>query len=73
MNGLGNCIYAICCPPKSAKQKHALAEEMAKAMSGTAESYLDIASWVIENFDLAPTGTLQPFKDAIARFARENP
>lgn len=73
MNGAGNCIYAICCPPRSAQQKRALAGEMAKALGGTAEDHLQAASWMVENFDLAPTGTLQPFKDAIARFARGNP
>lgn len=26
-------------------------------------------NWVVDNYDLAPAGTLQPFKDEIARLA----
>jgi len=73
MNGHANCIYEICCPPKSAQQKRALAEEMAKALGGTAEDHYNAAAWVVENFDLAPPGSLRAFKAEIARLARENP
>lgn len=71
MNGHANCIYEVCCPPKSAQQKQALAEEMTKALGGTAEDHLLAAAWVVENFDLAPAGSLRAFKTAIARLARE--
>ena len=29
-----------------------------------------VAQFIFDNFDLAPKGTLQPFKDAIAALAR---
>lgn len=72
-NGVHNCLFAVCCPPKSARQKAALAKAMMESMGGTIDNYQKIADWMIENFDLAPSGTLQPFKDAIAQLARENP
>lgn len=70
-NGHANCVLAVCCPPKSREQKNALAQMMAEALRGT-EDYSAIAGWVVDNFDLAPSGTLQPFKDAVAKLAREN-
>lgn len=73
MNGHACCIFEVCCAPRSEKQKRALAEEMAKALAGSNETYQSVASWVLENFDLAPVGTLSAFKAAIARLARENP
>jgi hypothetical protein len=80
MNGHANCIYAICCPPRSPQQKEALAIQMEKALSFGSSSAIErrkisgaVAEWILENFDLAPVGALQPFKDAIARLARENP
>lgn len=69
MNGHANCIYEICCPPRSQGAQKALAEEMAKGSGG--ERYEDIACWVLENFDLAPKGSLQPLKDAVRDYARE--
>lgn len=72
MNGHANCIYAICCPPNSPQQISALAEEMMAAGLGlTEESTYAVAAWVLKNFDLAPHGSLQPFKNEIARLARE--
>ena len=78
MNGLGNCIYEICCPPRSEGAVKALAEEMEKAGMGqgiaTAERVVHlraIARWMLDTFDLAPKGTLQPLKDAVRDYARE--
>lgn len=69
---LANCIYEICCPPRSEGAVKALSEEMAGALSKKGgESYEDIARWVLENFDLAPKGSLQAFKDAVRDLARE--
>lgn len=79
-NGQRNCILWICCPPGSDESVKALAEEMAGELSlpcsgplasAKGESYEDIARWVLENFDLAPKGSLQAFKDAIRDHARE--
>jgi hypothetical protein len=72
MNGHANCILAVCCPPDSDGQRKALAEEMASSLStASGETYEDIARWILDNFDLAPKGSLQTFKDEIARLARE--
>lgn len=71
MNGLGNCIYEICCPPRSEGAVKALAEEMAGALKAGGESYEDTARWVLDNFDLAPKGSLQAFKDSVRDLARE--
>ena len=75
MNGHVNCILAVCCPPDSDGQRRALAEEIEAAfpaqLGGSGEFPLELASWVLKNFDLAPKGSLQAFKDEIARLARE--
>lgn len=71
-NGHANCIFAVCCPPESEARVKALAEEMAEQVrEGAVGSYEDIARWVLKNYDLAPPGSLQAFKDEIARLARE--
>lgn len=72
-NGHANCALAVCCPPKSRQQKRALAATMAESMGGNPDDYQQYADWVVENFDLAPSGSLQEFKNIIARLARENP
>jgi hypothetical protein len=72
MNGLGNCLYEICCPPRSEGAVKALAEEMAGALSRPeGDTYEDIARWTLDTFDLAPKGSLQAFKDAVRDYARE--
>lgn len=73
MNGHANCIYAVCCPPDSDGQIQALANEISAAFPVLApeSSPVAIAAWVLKNFDLAPKGSLQSFKDAIRDLARE--
>lgn len=72
MNGHINCLLAVCCPPDSEGQLHALAEEIAAGIEWEkAPNPEAVAAWVLKNFDLAPKGTLQPFKDAIRDLARE--
>lgn len=77
MNGHVNCILAVCCPPDSDGQREALAEEIKKyfgwddSMTAYQVSPDVIAGFVLENFDLAPKGSLQAFKDAIRDLARE--
>ena len=67
-----NCILWICCPPYSEESVKALAYEMAEMkLEGFTGDYENIARWVMKNFDLAPAGSLQAFKDEIARLARE--
>lgn len=72
-NGHANCILAVCCPPSSEEQKIALATEMSENLGLTPKYHYETASWIIDNFDLAPKGSLQQFKDSIAKLARENP
>lgn len=62
-----NCILAVCCPPLSTKQHEALARLL--TVEGVADPE-HCAKVVLANFDLAPQGTLQAFKDAIAEEAR---
>lgn len=82
MNGLGNCIYEICCPPRSEGAVKALADEMSERLGwnknqpghrdkDTDDLALSVATWVLDNFDLAPKGSLQAFKDAVRDYARE--
>lgn len=76
--GQRNCILGICCPPGSEQSVKALAEEIEKVFGwpshkdekseGNAHA---VAAWVLENFDLAPKGSLQAFKDAVRDHARE--
>lgn len=70
-----NCLLAICCPPRSQKQKTALAQEMCRRLKWPDAKYaeaLSIADWIAETFDLAPLGTLVELKAVIAKLAREN-
>ena len=70
MNGEVCCILAVCCPANSEKQRKALANEMAKALNGNPEDTQPAADWILENFDLAPAGSLTNLKTAVADLAR---
>lgn len=78
-NGHACCVLEVCCPPRSERQKKALAAEMMKAFGWDDEmtSYqvdpLTLAAWIVNNYDLAPAGSLSAFKGTIARLARESP
>lgn len=70
------CWLGLCCPPE--QQIAALADEIDKGTglgaSVTSESRgwaNVVAAWVLDNFDLAPKGSLQAFKDAVRDLARE--
>lgn len=65
-----NCVLAVCCPPQSENQQHALAGLLERDGVVGPESSANVAKWLLSKFDLAPQGTLQPFKDAIAQLAR---
>lgn len=64
-----NCLYSICCPPQSENQHKAFIEFLTLhgIEAGAAEAVVPV---LLKHFDLAPQGTLQPFKDVIARLAR---
>lgn len=69
MDPIWNCVLAVCCPPFSQGQREALAKFLiGKGIDANVAE--QCASVVIESFDLAPSGTLQPLKDAIATLAR---
>jgi len=81
-NGHANCIFAVCCPPYSDGQASALAEELKTGLGwnrnqqgtkdqDTEDLALSVAAWILKNYDLAPPGSLQQFKDAIRDYARE--
>ena len=72
MNGEVCCILGVCCPPGSARQVRALEEEMVKAGCASADAE-KMAPWILQHFDLAPAGTLAPFRDAIVRMAEHRP
>ena len=72
-NGQEQCCAAgICCPPNSEQRIAALAKVIADNVSHdqTIPTWLNAARCVLEHFDLAPKGTLQPFIDAVATMAR---
>lgn len=64
------CAVGICCPPASAERVHALAKILADKGSMKAINAHLAAACVLENFDIAPKGTLQPLIDSIATQAR---
>lgn len=64
-----NCVLAVCCPPLSKNQHDALTRLLV-ADGVDANSAESCAKVILARFDLAPVGTLQGFKDAIAAEAR---
>jgi len=78
MNGIGNCLYSICCPPNSEAQIAALAKEIEAGTGLGANVTTETRGWahvvaefIVKNCDLAPKGSLQAFKDAVRDYARE--
>lgn len=73
-NGHACCLLSICCPPGSAEQADAFVQEFEhdhpdqKMDRATVEA---VGQWVVKNFDVAPAGTLTPFRDAIIKLARK--
>jgi hypothetical protein len=76
-NGSQNCALEICCPAAangdaSDKAVTALAHDL--ATGGVPDEYCDKAARVtLKKYELAERGTLKPFKESIAKLARENP
>ncbi len=69
-NGEVCCILGVCCPPDSATQVSSFANELAKDTGAPAEYCAKIAAQVLKDYDLAPKGSLQAFKDHIAAMVR---
>lgn len=68
MDPIWNCILQVCCNEEAAQK--ALTSLLEKDGVVGPESSGNVAKWILANVDLAPKGTLQPFKDAIAQLAR---
>lgn len=68
MNGEVCCILGVCCPPRSAEQRAALAHELERAFP-TIDAPA-VAAWLLTHFDLAPAETLTGLMTAIAQMAR---
>jgi hypothetical protein len=59
------CAIGICCPPASAERVTALAKILTDNTSGHALTAQEAAACVLEHFDLAIKGTLQPLIDSV--------
>jgi hypothetical protein len=71
-----NCLLGICCPPGSPEAKAALATEIVTGLEldkPSEEVAEEIARWLLDNYDLAPHGSLRQLFADVAAFARENP
>ena len=69
MDPILNCILAVCCPPQSEDQLKALTTFLI-AGGVDPDAAESCARVVLDNFDLAPQGSLEAFKKAIAELAR---
>lgn len=63
------CAIGICCPPEAAARVTALAKIISDDSLVGAQAHA-AAVCVLEHFDLAPKGTLQPLYDAILVLAK---
>ena len=70
-NGEACCALEICCGAVAAR--HALATEIAQSFKHTEKDCAALAEWILSRYDLAPAGTLQPLKTAIADMVRHHP
>ncbi len=68
MEELINCVLQVCCSDPLRAQA-ALAKFLTE-YGVDANAAEDCSKVMLTHFDLAPPGTLQPFKDAIAKLAR---
>jgi len=65
------CALGICCPPASAERVAALATIITDNANGPVTA-ASAAACLLEHFDLAPVGTLQPLIDQIAAMAKKH-
>ena len=64
------CILEICCG--GAEQVDALATAIKHAVQGVnAAKAMEIATWLLSQYDFAPVGTLKAFKAAIVANVKE--
>jgi hypothetical protein len=70
-NGEVCCILGVCCPPE--RRRDVLAASLVRDVGCDQKDAVEIADWVVERFDLAPRGTLDPLIEAISEMARKHP
>lgn len=63
------CALSICCPALSVKQIDVTARVMSEDTGMDLATCRTASNWLHRKYDLAPQGSLQPFKDAIAGHA----
>jgi len=70
------CILGVCCPAGSDRQRQALADALETIQldepNGLAARslYRQHADWILDHFDLAPKGTLDPLKEQLVRMVK---
>jgi hypothetical protein len=62
-----NCLLSICCPPE--RQAQVMAKFLIE-YGVDADAAESCAKVILDTFDLAPKGTMQPLIQAVARLAR---
>ncbi len=62
----------MCCPAESSERHTALAKTIKKDVGLTDQASGAVAEWIVENFDLAPKGTLHGYANAIAEMVRRH-
>lgn len=71
-NGTVCCLLSVCCPAGSQEQLDAFIKEMEHdGVKIAPEQAAEVAKWIVNNFDLAPAGTLAPYRDAILAHERK--
>ncbi len=70
--GQACCILGVCCAADSVERRSALAKKIHTEVGVTEQAAGAVADWVIENFDLAPKGTLHGYASAIAEMVRRH-
>lgn len=72
-----NCLLGVCCPPRSAAAKQALADAMCAGLGWSTRAQQSAAraaaAWTLDNYDLMPLSSTDKLKEDIATLARENP
>ncbi len=69
-----NCALGVCCGGDDGdKQARAIAHLIGRHVGHAPLTLESVARAVMASFDLAEKGTLQAFKDSVARLARGNP
>lgn len=62
------CLLGVCCA--AVERRGEFVKELVHDLDHTEAQAAAVADWILEHFDLAPKGTLQPLVDAIADLAR---